>query len=308
MDKPLILFIQWFGPWPEWIEFFIESCKWNPEIDWLIFTDQDPPLNEAPNVRYRQTTFDEQKARLGACSGLDLSFAKPMKLCDFKPLLGLAFSGETKGYRNYGHCDIDLIFGSIRSFHTDDVLAKYEVLSTHADRISGHLAVLRNNDFNKQAYRRIKGWRRKVLDAHSHSIDEYRFGNVFRRPAPWRRLTERRIPILFEERHTTPLTKVPWLDGTANFPARWYWQAGRLTAEGYEGREFIYLHFMNWKATTTRTVRGGHASAPWSRLERVVGMDWRKAGAEGFMISHDGIGPLPQDHAGSSSVSLAAAL
>jgi hypothetical protein len=86
------------------------------------------------------------------------------------------------------------------------------------------------------------------------------------------------------------MTRRPWLDGTANYPARWFWRNGRLTAAGYEDREFIYLHFMNWKASSVHAVHGGNA--PWSELDRIVSMDWRKAASEGFMISHDGIGPL----------------
>jgi hypothetical protein len=294
MQMPLLLFAQWFGPWPAWIEFFVESCKWNPEIDWLILTDQDPPENRAPNVRYRKLSFADQKALIAQAIGLDLSHVKPLKLCDLKPTLGHVFTADTEGYRNYGHCDIDLIFGDIRSFYTDALLAKYEVLSTHGDRLSGHLAVLRNNAFNKTAFRRIKGWRRKVMDPQTHGIDEYRFGNVFVRPPAWRRLTERRVPALFEERYTTPLTRMPWIDGSRNYPTRWYWRNGKLTAEGYENREFIYIHFMNWKGNTSHTVRGGHSQPPWSKLDRIVSMDWRRAGADGFMISHDGIGPLPR--------------
>ncbi|MGH6923850.1 MAG: DUF6625 family protein [Propylenella sp.] len=298
MQKPLILFAQWFGPWPEWIEFFVESCKWNRDIDWLIFTDQVAPENQAPNLRYEKVSFEDHKARISAAIGLDLSHASPLKLCDLKPTLGHVFTSETEGYRNYGHCDLDLIFGDIRSFYTDALLEKYEVLSTHDDRISGHLVVLRNNAFNKSAFGRIKGWRRKAMDPHTHSIDEYRFGNVFTRPSLWRRLTERRVPVLFEERYTTPLTRKPWLDGTSNYPTHWFWQNGRLSAEGCEHREFIYIHFMNWKSTTSHTVRGGYSTAPWSKLNRIVSTDWRKAGTEGFVISHDGIGPLLGDRTG----------
>jgi len=292
MRKPLILFIQWFGPWPQWIEFFIESCKRNADIDWLIVTDQEPPENRPPNVHYLMTTFAEHKARISEAIGLDVSHADAQKLCDLKPTLGLVLSDATEGYANYGHCDIDLIFGNIRAFYPDEVLDRYEVLSTHDDRISGHLVVLRNNAFNREAFRRIKGWRRKVMDLRSHSIDEYRFGNVFVRPSLRYRFTQRRVPTLFEERFTTPLTRKPWLDGSFNFPTRWFWKDGRLSAEGYEDREFIYFHFMNWKASTVHAVR--HANGPpWAGRDPLATIDWREAARDGFMISHEGFGPLP---------------
>ncbi len=299
MQKPLILIAQWFGPWPEWIEFFVESCKWNRDIDWLIFTDQDPPANAAPNIRYEKVAFDAHKALICDAIGIDPAPIRPFKLCDLRPSLGFVFEREIAGYRNYGHCDVDVIFGNIRAFYTDEVLEKYEVLSTHDDRLSGHLAVIRNTPFNRTAFRRIRSWKKKASDPHNHGIDEYRFGNVFRHPPLWRRLTERRIPALFEERHTTPMTRKPWLDGTWNHPTRWYWREGRLTAEGYEDREFMYLHFMNWKTSTSHVVRGGQTSAPWAGLERIVSMDWRKTASEGFMISHEGFGPLPREYTSS---------
>lgn len=295
MQKPLILLAQWFGPWPEWIAFLMESCKWNRDIDWLIFTDQDPPENAAPNVRFRKISFADQKERICSAIGIDPTPIQPYKLCDLKPALGFVFAEEIADYRNYGHCDIDLVFGDVRSFYDDALLARYEVLSTHADRISGHLAVFRNTDFNRTAFRRIRSWQRKAADSKNYGIDEYRFGNVFRRPALWRRLTERRVPALFQERHTTPMTRIPWLDGTPDYPTRWFWREGRLTAEGCGDRAFMYLHFMNWKASTSHAMRHGAAGPPWSRLDRVVTMDWRDAGRDGFMISHDGIGPLPAD-------------
>jgi hypothetical protein len=296
MDKPLILLAQWFGPWPEWMNFFIESCRWNVDIDWLIFTDQDAPENQIPNVRYRKTRFAEHRAQIGDAIGIDLDHVEPYKLCDLKPALGFVFDEETHGYRNYGHCDIDVIFGNIRGFYTDALLERFDVISTHADRISGHLAVLRNSVFNKTAFRCIRHWNEKIGAPQNFGIDEYRFGKVFTRPHLWRRLTGRRPRVLFEERHTTPMTRIPWLDGSFDYPTRWFWKEGRLTAEGCEDREFIYLHFMNWKSSTTHILRNGASTAPWLTLDRVVTMDWRKAGAQGFMISHDGIGPLPMEY------------
>ncbi len=304
LQKPLILLLHWFGLWPEWIEFFVESCRWNADIDWLIFTDQDPPENDAPNVRYAKASFELHKARVCSAIGIDTASIGPYKLCDLRPAFGMIYAPEIEGYRNYGHCDLDLIFGNIRAFYTDDVLEKYEVISTHADRLSGHLAVLRNNEFNRNAFKRVRSWDRKIRETRYVGIDEYRFGNVFIRPSWWRRLSERRVPVLFEERYTTPMTRKPWIDGSSNYPTRWFWKHGRLTAEGCGDRQFIYLHLMNWKASTVHAVRGGHSSAPWVGLDRIVSIDWRKAATDGFMISHGGIGPLPDGVAASRRAAL----
>lgn len=99
--------------------------------------------------------------------------------------------------------------------------------------------------------------------------------------------------MLFEERYTTPMTRKSWLDGGMEYPARWYWKDGKLTAEGCGDRQFIYLHFMNWKPSSVHRIHGAKA-APWNGLERLVTFNWRRAAREGFMISHEGFGPLPR--------------
>ena len=43
-------------------------------------------------------------------------------------------------------------------------------------------------------------------------------------------------------------------------PGRWFWRDGRLMNERYQEREFLYLHFMNWKSD--RWLHGNVANIP----------------------------------------------
>src|SRR6516165_8508611 len=36
----VLILIPWFGPWPPWMRFFIESCRWNSTINWLLIGDK----------------------------------------------------------------------------------------------------------------------------------------------------------------------------------------------------------------------------------------------------------------------------
>lgn len=92
--KRLLLISPWFGAWPEWINFFIESCKHNREIDWLIPTDQAEPENKASNVKFVHYSFDDYREKLSSEVGVDLHNLTPYKLCDLKPFLGLIFSAQ----------------------------------------------------------------------------------------------------------------------------------------------------------------------------------------------------------------------
>ncbi|MBV8227913.1 MAG: hypothetical protein JO232_22290 [Verrucomicrobia bacterium] len=50
MSREIMILIPYFGRWPEWINLFIETCKWNPEVCWLLYTDCGEPENKAENI------------------------------------------------------------------------------------------------------------------------------------------------------------------------------------------------------------------------------------------------------------------
>jgi hypothetical protein len=50
---------------------------------------------------------------------------------------------------------------------------------------------------------------------------------------------------------------------------------------------------MRWQSTHWINDPPVPGEAAWLGLPAVVGMDWRRAGDEGFRIGVDGIGPIP---------------
>jgi hypothetical protein len=123
------------------MRFWLLSCKKNPTIDWLIFTDDDTTDFLFPqNVRVVSTTLPEVKAKAQKVFPFPISLETPYKLCDYKPAYGLIFSEYTQGYDLWGHCDMtDCIFGNLRHFLTDEFLSC-------ADKILylGHMTLYRN--------------------------------------------------------------------------------------------------------------------------------------------------------------------
>ena len=43
--------VPFFGKFPKGFEFWLLSCKCNPTIDWLIFTDDQTPYDYPENVK-----------------------------------------------------------------------------------------------------------------------------------------------------------------------------------------------------------------------------------------------------------------
>ena len=152
----LAMIVFYFGRWPPWIEFFVETCKWNPDIHWLLYTDCGAPENRADNVSIRHISFADYKALARRRTGITADPDHPYKLCDLRPALGHIHADDIAGYDFFGFGDLDVFYGHIRCFYTDALLNAYDVLSTHPEIVSGHLAVLRNTDELRRAYERCR--------------------------------------------------------------------------------------------------------------------------------------------------------
>jgi len=298
--KRLILISTWFGPWPRWINFTMETCRWNPDIDWLLVTDQEPPENRPPNVRFVRMTLAQVLARIGEATELDLSHIdRAYKLCDLKPAYGHAFEAEIAGYASYGFADIDVFYGRIRHFYTDEVLRRYDVISTHELIVSGHLAVFRNTPRLRRSYRLIPKWRERAPNAASFTLDEGQYRRVFRAGSFALRAVQSLVwRCLFVERYSTWSNgKLKWWNDRP-WPETWLWKDGRLTNTQDGDREYLYLHAMPWHSNRYRP---DGTDAPWVVLgDKLVRLPWREIARTGFVVSPEGLFPeseLPEDQA-----------
>jgi len=235
--------------------FFIESCRANPNINWLLLGDC-AVLEDLPNnVEQRFFAFVDYCAFVSKCLGINFNPSNPYKLCDLKPALGFIHAEDVAGYDFWGFSDLDLIYGDLRSYFSDERLRKYKVLSTHERRISGHFCLLRNEPELNSLFWKIPDFVRRAEDPKNHALDEGGFSRIFlwrkNFPKPlfelvglfnrWRRVAE------FEEAFSTPNGIRPWTDGTQDYPAYWVWRNGRLQNAKDGDRQFPYLHFLVWK-------------------------------------------------------------
>jgi hypothetical protein len=290
MNPWLIMLILYFGRWPEWINLFVESCKWNPSVRWLVYTDCGEPENKADNVHYVHLSFDDYKALVRERLGIDFDPPSPYKLCDLRPCLAHIHERDVADFRFFGYGDIDVVYGNIRNFYTDDVLLRANVLSTHPNLLSGHFAVLRNTPAFRYAFEHIPDYRALLEEPNHESLDEVDFTKIFLPSAAEQggHSDPRRVGLRFVERYSTVLSPRGWHDGTMNYPQKWFWRSGRLTNERDGEREFLYLHFMRWQSDRWILNPPAPGEAAWLRLERIVHVDWRRAAAEGFCVSPEG--------------------
>ena len=147
--KSICIIVPYFGKLPSTFQLWLNSCKYNDTVNWLIFTDDRSPYDYPRNVQVRYTTFDEMKTRIQALYDFTVCLDNPHALCNFKPAQGEIFREELKGFDFWGYCDIDMIFGNIRKFLTEDILSTYRKVLGH-----GHLTLFKNDEEMNVVYRK----------------------------------------------------------------------------------------------------------------------------------------------------------
>ena len=147
----IAVILCYFGKLPENFSLFAESCRRNATVDFLLFTD-DTPTHLPENMHLHPTTFAALQRRVAGCFDFAITLHTPYKLCDYKPAYGEIFAPELEGYDFWGYGDMDLVFGDLRAYFTEDKLRKYDKFYAF-----GHLSLYRNTPENNAVYRKKVG-------------------------------------------------------------------------------------------------------------------------------------------------------
>ena len=145
MNKICVIGV-YFGVLPKYFSLWYKSCQNNPEVDFIIFTDNDIP--EAENIKCHKTTLKEIKDLASNVLGFEACLNKPYKCCDYRPLYGKMFAKYIERYDYWGHCDFDVIFGDIMKFCNEYNLHNYDKFLT-----LGHLSLYRNTNEVNERYK-----------------------------------------------------------------------------------------------------------------------------------------------------------
>lgn len=174
MSKYKIAFIvPYFGKMNNYFDLWLTSCKNNPTIDWIIFTDDKYEYKYPPNVKVHYITFEEMKNKVQSKFDFNISLSNPYKLCDYKVTYGEVFEEYLQEYDFWGYCDTDTIWGNIRKFITDDVLKVYDKVLD-----SGHFSIYKNNYTLNTAYKRLTckdcyNYKEVFTSDDSYAFDEW---------------------------------------------------------------------------------------------------------------------------------------
>ena len=142
----------------------------------MILTDNnDPSLDLPPNVKIIPYSIDCFKADAAKALGFEVVAESGYKLCDFRPSYGTVFANHIRDYDFWGYCDIDVIFGNIRAFMTDELLNEYDVISARHDYLTGCFSLFRNTPALCEMFKQSKDYRKVFTDPRNFFFDETNF-------------------------------------------------------------------------------------------------------------------------------------
>jgi hypothetical protein len=298
MRSPSICIIYpYFGKWPEWFDLFFETLIKNESIEFLFYTDCNIQGYKANNVKFVTTSFETYVEQASKTLNVKLNFSSSYKLCDLRPFLGKIHQNEIRNFDFYGFGDIDLLFGNIRDFYTNEILKKYDVLSTHENILSGHLCLFRNIKLNREFGKNIGGWVEKLISPYYIGMDEslltvYQKWSIREDIGILSKIYRRFFGLKFylKEQYTTPFTPIPWIDESVNSaqPNVWQYKNGYITNNRDGNRKFLYIHFMNFKSSK---YRHDGSLAPWDKKDKIcfaTAQDMK----DGIVINPEGIFPV----------------
>jgi len=174
--KNIAIIILYFGELPWYFDYFIHTCRYNPSVDFFLITDDSAYDDKVPkNINIIHKSFIETKKIIGKKLKLKVDFESAYKLCDFKPAYGYIFSDIVQGYDFWGHADIDIIFGDIRSFITTKLLNKFDTISLRNDFITGYFQLFKNTKKVNTLFMQSKDYKKVFTSSKHYCFDETNF-------------------------------------------------------------------------------------------------------------------------------------
>lgn len=248
--KTILYIIPYFGKLRDDFPLWLKTCEYNPTIDWLIITDDQTDYNYPSNVKVVYSKFQDIVDRFTELVDFNISLNNPYRLCDFKPAYGEAFKEYIEGYDFWGYCDMDLLWGNIRDFLTDEILTRYEKIG-----FLGHSTLYHNTLENNKRWRCMGcseiNYKEAFTSLENQFFDERSINEIYQ--TQHIEIYNKQIfADLTDYHYNFYLTNVERENAFKNKRQIFYWNEGILYRKYIWNRkvytdEFMYIHFLKRK-------------------------------------------------------------
>lgn len=149
--KTIVVIFPYFGKLPPQYQMWRASALRNPSVDFMFFTDTD--VEPAKNIIVNKMQFSDFRQLVQKAFDFPIVLDRPYKLCEYKQAYGYILQDYIKEYDFWGFGDLDLVYGDLRSFFTEDILTHKFLLGW------GHLTLLHNDeDTNTYFMKQVAGY------------------------------------------------------------------------------------------------------------------------------------------------------
>lgn len=259
--------IPYFGRWPEWMDLYLYSCSRQKQMDFLFFTDCGIPKKTYQNTKFKEIRYCDYCKLVSERLNIKFSSDNPVyKLCGCKPFYGLIHKDDLAEYDFWGFGDIDLIYGNLDILVNEEMLCRYDFISTHSERVSGHLFIMRNTKKNNELCLKIPNWGGYLEDSQFHALDEnfpycYLVNPCFLFIKALYKMLIRFIPFIpkygyydfaqriFQTFHKKSLFKEQYTTPVPQKEERWTYNISNGQMYDPTGKNIPYLHFLFFKKT-----------------------------------------------------------
>lgn len=153
------MIVPYFGRRPPYFDVFLKSLERIRHFHWHLLTDCiDLPWPSEQVTVHRSTLADCRRA-IERAVGQPITLDKPYKLCDYRPVYGLAFPELLEGCSHWGYGDLDLLMGDVDGF-----FERFLKLGQEKFLIRGHCSVFPNTP--------------RMLELFRHATPEVDFAHV----------------------------------------------------------------------------------------------------------------------------------
>jgi hypothetical protein len=163
----------WYGYYPWCFSYYVHSYSFNPIIVFHVITDN---LDEIPNKPDNLIIINKKLAEIKKIVSQKMEFNVSLdcayKLNDFKPAYGFLFPELFQGYDCNVQSDLDIIYGNIRGFLTEEMFNSYNYLSMRHDITTGHFSLYRNNEKMNTFFMKNKDYKSVLSNYDSCYFDE----------------------------------------------------------------------------------------------------------------------------------------
>ncbi|HKE87256.1 MAG TPA: DUF6625 family protein [Vicinamibacterales bacterium] len=236
--------VAFFGRAPLWLPAFLVSCRANRDVRWMIYTDVEPATRMPPNVDWKYMNVGELSSRASDVLGtnVEIRSSYTKKISDLKLSFGLVFADDLRPFDFWAHSDLDIVWGDVRQFVTDDILASYDIVSSRPGRTSGHFNLYRNTPAINRTFELIPDYAQAMANPEYLHLDERELTRHLK--ARLSRGPSELTPRVYWPQELTTNAKYQHALGDSDAGGLW-WRNGKTF--GAEGHELMYVHFHKLK-------------------------------------------------------------